>query len=129
MTRVCGLFFAFALGVGLDRMFDAGLQNAEAGGRVSSLPACSATNGDVNAVLVSGGALYVAGAFGQIGGATRARIARLDLSTGVAAAWNPAIALHTPSPMPPANCGSVAMEWLRKTSTVPVVGSACHQLP
>ena len=47
MRRACGFCLAVALGVGLGRMSSGRLQQAEAGGG-SSLPSCSATNGDVN---------------------------------------------------------------------------------
>jgi hypothetical protein len=48
MRKVCGFCLAVALGVGLGRMSSGRIQEAEAGGG-SSLPSCSATNGDVNA--------------------------------------------------------------------------------
>jgi hypothetical protein len=47
MKKTCGFCLAVALGVGLGRMSSGRLQQAEAGGG-SSLPSCSATNGDVN---------------------------------------------------------------------------------
>ena len=44
----------------------------------------------VNALLLSGNTLYVAGDFVNISGQPRARIAAIDTATGAATAWNPA---------------------------------------
>lgn len=43
----------------------------------------------VNTMLLDGSTLYVGGNFTSIGGNIRANIAALDLSTGLATAWNP----------------------------------------
>ncbi|WP_386070547.1 Ig-like domain repeat protein [Tahibacter sp. UC22_41] len=50
-------------------------------------------NGVVNALALdaSAGALYVAGGFSSIGGASRSYLAKLDLATAAAAAWNPIV--------------------------------------
>jgi hypothetical protein len=43
----------------------------------------------VNALVVSGSTVYVAGGFNSIGGRSRMRIAALDVATGSATGWNP----------------------------------------
>ncbi|HXF58490.1 MAG TPA: T9SS type A sorting domain-containing protein, partial [Candidatus Saccharimonadales bacterium] len=43
----------------------------------------------VNTVAVNGSTVYVGGSFGHAGGQTRAGIAALDATTGLATAWNP----------------------------------------
>src|SRR5262249_6851686 len=43
----------------------------------------------VNALAVSGSTVYVGGTFSTIGGSDRASLAALDVSTGLATAWNP----------------------------------------
>jgi hypothetical protein len=44
---------------------------------------------EVDALAVSGGAVYVGGAFSNIGGQSRIRLAAIDTTTGLATPWNP----------------------------------------
>ena len=46
-------------------------------------------NGPVNALVLSGGKLYVGGLFSSIEGVTRNNIAAIDVATGSVTAWNP----------------------------------------
>ena len=45
--------------------------------------------GEISALKLSGGLLYAAGSFTNIGGQTRSGLAALDLTTGAATAWDP----------------------------------------
>ncbi|MDW5596071.1 hypothetical protein VSS74_17120 [Conexibacter stalactiti] len=56
-------------------------------GTVTDLPV--AADGDIKAAATTGGRLYAAGLFTQIGGSARDGLAELDLATGSASAWNP----------------------------------------
>jgi hypothetical protein len=49
----------------------------------------SATGGEVSALLPTPGGLAVGGTFTNAGGQPRARLAMLDLTTGLATSWNP----------------------------------------
>jgi hypothetical protein len=46
-------------------------------------------DGQVSALVVSGGTVYVGGLFTSIGGEPRSRIAALDAASGAATTWNP----------------------------------------
>jgi trimeric autotransporter adhesin len=53
--------------------------------------ASTAVGHSVNALAVSGSVVYAGGSYTAIGGQSRNRIAALDISTGLATAWNPNI--------------------------------------
>src|SRR5262245_27284847 len=62
-----------------------GLHRVTASGMLDSW----AVDGPVNALVLSGTTLYVGGDFDHFGGQPRRNIAALDVSTGLATAWNP----------------------------------------
>ncbi|HXJ65324.1 MAG TPA: hypothetical protein VNN79_16335, partial [Actinomycetota bacterium] len=70
---------------GVDRNYIAAL-DATTGAATSWDPNAS---GFVEALAVSGGAVYVGGGYNSIGGADRNDIAALDSGTGVATSWDP----------------------------------------
>jgi hypothetical protein len=48
-------------------------------------------NGDVGAIQVAGGVVYLGGEFSSVGGTPRNSLAALDAATGAATRWNPSI--------------------------------------
>ena len=46
-------------------------------------------NGVISALAINGSTVYAVGSFSTIGGQTRNRIAALDVTTGLATAWDP----------------------------------------
>ncbi len=63
--------------------------DASAGSSGASLPWNPVSHSDVYAIAVAGSVVYVGGTFAQIGGQTRANIAAIDASSGLATGWNP----------------------------------------
>lgn len=61
-------------------------------------------DGQVHAIVLYGGRLYVSGSFDNIGGKARKRLASLDPVTGNASGWNPALS-YSSSPTVYALCG------------------------
>lgn len=52
------------------------------------------TNGVVRSLVGDGGALYVGGSFTTLGGASRSRLAKLDLVTGARLPWSASVTSH-----------------------------------
>lgn len=46
-------------------------------------------DGEVNAMVVSGGTIFIGGNFGSVGGQARLRLAAIDVATGSVLPWNP----------------------------------------
>lgn len=63
--------------------------DATSGASGAPLPWNPAPASDISALAIAGSTVYAGGSFAYIGGQARARLAALDLASGLATGWNP----------------------------------------
>lgn len=66
--------------------------DASSGASGAALPWNADPASDISALAIAGSTVYAGGSFAYIGGQERARLAALDLASGLATGWNPTVA-------------------------------------